>query len=119
MRVPRCGPGRRRRSLPPTIATTARVTAASPSRQNASGAASSDTAAARTAIRPQAVASPARPRFQRISSHAVRRLDPNQVEAAGGHRLRRGAQAEPEALLGGAEHLVVVVEAVEIVRQPD
>ena len=57
-------------------------------------------------------------RFQR-TLHPVGRFDPHQVERAGDHRLRRRGQAEPEGLGLALEDAVLVVEAVEIVRQAD
>ena len=48
--------------------------------------------------------------------HAVRRLDPDQVEASGDNRLRGGQSPSRNSSLSRSEHLVVVVEAVEVVR---
>src|SRR5579885_59482 len=53
------------------------------------------------------------------SSHAFRRLDPDEAEAAGDHRLRRAAEAEPERLRLVAEDAALVVEAVEVVGEAD
>ena len=108
-RARRCGPGRRRCSRRVASATTASVIAASASRRNARGAAPTATAPAMTAMRPQEVARPARPRFHRIrpgrscvgrygiriesrrTAHwssepphmRSRRLDPDEVEDSG------------------------------------
>src|SRR5262249_8792588 len=52
-------------------------------------------------------------------SHPVRCLDSDEVEAARDHGLRRPAEAEPERLLLALEHAMLVVEAVEVVGDPD
>src|SRR3954469_16998817 len=51
--------------------------------------------------------------------HPLRRFDPHQIEAARDHGLCRGAETEPERLGLALEHAVVVVEAVEVVGNPD
>src|SRR6185503_14965843 len=52
-------------------------------------------------------------------SHPFRCLDADEVEAARNDRLRRATEAEPERLLLALEHAVLVVEAVEVVGDPD
>src|SRR5437899_10515501 len=52
-------------------------------------------------------------------SHPFRCLDSDEVEAAGDHRLRRATETEPERLLLALEHAMLVVEAVEVVREAD
>ena len=54
-----------------------------------------------------------------VSSHALGRVDPDQVEAPRDHRLRGPAEPEAKRLLVAAENTAVVVEAVEIVGEPD
>src|SRR5690242_15764658 len=54
-----------------------------------------------------------------IGSHPFRCLDADEVEAARDHRRRGAAEAEPERLLLALEHSVLVVEAVEVVGDPD
>src|SRR4051812_3933417 len=51
--------------------------------------------------------------------HSLRRLDPDQVEGAGDHALRGPAQREAKRLLVALEHAMLVVEAVEVVRDAD
>jgi hypothetical protein len=51
--------------------------------------------------------------------HPVRCLDPDQVEGARDHDLRRPDKCEPEGLLLALENAVLVVEAVEVVGDPD
>src|SRR5947209_2973304 len=51
--------------------------------------------------------------------HPVRCLDSDELQAACDHRLRRAAEAEAERLLVALEHAMLVVEAVEVVRQAD
>src|SRR5947209_915507 len=51
--------------------------------------------------------------------HPVRCLDSDELEAACDHRLRRAAEPEAERLLVALEHAMLVVEAVEVVRQTD
>src|SRR3977135_3313036 len=45
--------------------------------------------------------------------HALGRLDPNEVEAAGDHRLCRTAKREAERLMVTLQHAMLVVEGVE------
>ena len=51
--------------------------------------------------------------------HAVRRLDPDEIEGARDHLLRGAAEGEPEGLLLALEHAMLVVEAVEVVGDAD
>src|SRR5215471_4723673 len=51
--------------------------------------------------------------------HPLRRPDSDQIEAARDHQLRRAAEREPERLVLGFEHAVLVVEAVEVVGDAD
>src|SRR5581483_5108141 len=51
--------------------------------------------------------------------HPLRRLHRDEVEAAGDHALRRPAEGEPERLLLALQHPMMVVEAVELVGDPD
>src|SRR4029079_9202950 len=60
-----------------------------------------------------------RRRGRASTSHALRGLDAEQVEADGDHRLRGRAERQAEALCLRLEHAVVVVEAVEVVRDAD
>ena len=53
------------------------------------------------------------------SLHALGRVDPDEVETARDHGLRRAAEREPERLLLALEHAVLVVEAVEVVGDAD
>ena len=56
---------------------------------------------------------------RRSASHAVGGGDADQVEGACDDRPRRLAEGEAERLRLGAQHFVVVVEAVEVVRNAD
>ena len=49
----------------------------------------------------------------------LRCVDPDEVEAARDHGLRRAAEREPEASLLALEHAMLVVEAVEVVGDAD
>src|SRR5262245_55874994 len=51
--------------------------------------------------------------------HPLRRLDPDEIETPGDHGLGGRDQREPEGLRVALEHPVVVVETVEIVREPN
>ena len=64
-------------------------------------------------------ANPMRAPIRSSRLHPVGRLDADEVEAPCEHRLRRRDEAEPERLRHRAEHLVLVVEAVEVVGEPD
>ncbi len=65
------------------------------------------------------------PAQQQPVAHRVNRyiragaVDPDEVEAARDHRGGRPAEAEPERLLVALEHAMLVVEAVEVVGDPD
>src|ERR1700730_1392302 len=52
-------------------------------------------------------------------SHALWRLDPDQVETARDHPLSRAAEREPERLLVAFQYAVLVVEAVKVVGNAD
>src|SRR5205823_6295271 len=55
----------------------------------------------------------------RMRLHPVGRLDADQVERARDHASCRAHEAEAEGLRLLAEHAVAVVEAVEVVGEPD
>src|SRR5262249_29382882 len=51
--------------------------------------------------------------------HPLGRRDADKIEAAGDHDLRRTDEREPERALLALEHAVLVVEAMEVVGDPD
>src|SRR5437764_14948358 len=53
------------------------------------------------------------------ASHPFRCLDPDEIEAARDHGPGRAAEPQPECLLHALEHAVLVVEAVEVVGDPN
>src|SRR5438445_6143167 len=58
-------------------------------------------------------------RSPELSLHPVRRVDPYEIEAARDDGPRRAAEAQPERFLLALEHTMLVVEAVEVVGDPD
>ena len=55
----------------------------------------------------------------RAALHRLGRVDADEVEAARDDELRGADEPEPEPLLLGAEDTVLVVEAMEVVREAD